>query len=74
LSMGFTESDDKLSGALEYDENLFTANISKQMLDDYIRLLALMVADPETEISTISLTRNEEIEQLSSSFVASLEV
>ena len=74
LSMGFTESDEKLSGALEYDENLFTANITKQMLDDYIQLLAKMVADPETAISTISLTGNEEIEQLSSSFVASLEV
>jgi amino acid adenylation domain-containing protein len=74
LSLGLTEFDEKLSGALEYDENMFTATTTSQMLDDYVQLLALMVADPERAISTISLTRKDEIEQLSSSFVASLEV
>jgi hypothetical protein len=44
------------------------------MLEDYHQLLALMVAEPEKRISTISLTRTDELEELSSSFVASLEV
>jgi hypothetical protein len=74
LSLGFTEHDNKLSGALEYDENMFTAKTTSQMLEDYLQLLAFMVGDSERAISTISLTENEEIEQLSSSFVASLEV
>jgi amino acid adenylation domain-containing protein len=74
LSLGFTEHDNTLSGALEYDENMFTAKTTSQMLDDYIQLLAFIVADSERAISTVSLTENDEIEQLSSSFVASLEV
>ncbi len=74
LSMGLTEFDEKLSGALEYDENMFTANTTRQMLEDYVQLLDMMVADPKRAISTVSLTRSDEIEQLSSSFVGSLEV
>lgn len=74
LSLGFTENDDKLSGAIEYDENMFTAETTRQMLDDYVQVMTLMVANPGGEISTVSLTSSDEIEQLSSSFVASLEV
>jgi hypothetical protein len=44
------------------------------MLDDHVQLINLMVANPHAEISNISLTTSDEIEQLSSSFVASLEV
>ena len=73
LSIGFTEHDDRLSGAVEYDEDMFTAETAGRMLDDYVQLLTLMVANPKAEISTISLTSNDEIEQLSASFVASLE-
>jgi amino acid adenylation domain-containing protein len=74
LSLGLGEFEDKMAAALEYDENMFTAETTSQMLDDYLQLLALMIADPNAEISTVSLTSNDEIEQLSSSFVASLEV
>jgi non-ribosomal peptide synthetase component F len=74
LSLGLGEFEDQMSAALEYDENMFTAKTTSQMLDDYLQLLAFMVGDSERAISTISLTENEEIEQLSSSFVASLEV
>ena len=74
LSLGFLEHEDKLTGAIEYDQNLFTAETTSRMLDDYIHLLAMMVANPNGEISTLSLTSNDEIEQLSSTFVASLEV
>jgi amino acid adenylation domain-containing protein len=74
LSIGFTELDDKLSGAIEYDENMFTAETASRMLNDYVQLLTLMIANPNAEVSAISLTSNDEIEQLSSSFVASLEI
>jgi amino acid adenylation domain-containing protein len=74
LSLGFTEHDGTLSGAIEFDENMFTSETTRQMLDDYIRLLTLMVANPKGEITTVSLTTTDEIEHLSSSFVTSLEV
>jgi len=74
LSLALAESEGKFTGAFEYDENLFAASTMDQMLEDYIQLLTLMVADPDGTISTISLTRDDEIEQLSSSFLASLEV
>ena len=74
LAIGFTEHGDKLSGAIEYDENMFTATTASQMLNDHVQLINLMVANPHAEISNISLTTSDEIEQLSSSFVASLEV
>jgi amino acid adenylation domain-containing protein len=73
LSIGFTEHSDRLSGAIEYDADMFTAKTATQMLDDYVRLLSLMVANPNDAISTVSLTTTDEIEQLSSSFTASLE-
>ena len=74
LSLGLGDFEERIAAALEYDENMFTAETTERMLDDYFACLTLMVADPEREISTISLTRNDELEQLSSSFVASLEV
>jgi amino acid adenylation domain-containing protein len=74
LSLGFMEHEDKLTGAIEYDENMFTANTTRQMLNDYVQVLTLMASDPNREISAISLTTNDEIEELASSFVASLEV
>ena len=74
LSLGLGEFEDKMAAALEYDENMFTAETSRQMLDDYLQILALMIADPNAAMSTVSLTSNDEIEQLSSGFVASLEV
>jgi amino acid adenylation domain-containing protein len=74
LSLGFAENDDRLSGAIEYDENMFTAETTRQMLDDYVQVMTLMVENPGGEISTVSLTSSDEVEQLSSSFVASLEV
>jgi amino acid adenylation domain-containing protein len=74
LSIGFTELDDRISGAIEYDENMFTAETASRMLDDYVQLLTLMISNPNAELAGLSLTSNEEFEQLSSSFVASLEI
>jgi len=74
LSLGFTERTENITGTLEYDKTLFTSKTTAQMLDDYVNLLSLMVADPEQELSGFSLTRQSEIERLSSQFLSELEV
>jgi bacitracin synthase 1 len=74
LSLGLSELEDRIVGTLEYDENMFTETTTRQMLDDYFHIISAMVANPNGEISSISLTRNEEIEELASSFAANLEV
>jgi amino acid adenylation domain-containing protein len=74
LSLCLGELPEHLNGQLEYDENMFTEKTTGQMLDDYRELLTLMIADPERSISTISLARTDELEELSSAFAASLEV
>jgi hypothetical protein len=74
LSMGLAEREKDIAGVLEYDEDIFPARTTARMSEDYLRLLALMVAEPDKDVSTISLTIRDEIEQLSSAFVASLEV
>ena len=74
LSMSLGELEKEIAGELEYDENIFPATTTFRMVEDYLHLLALMVADPDQDLSTISLTSNDEIEQLSSAFVANLEV
>jgi amino acid adenylation domain-containing protein len=74
LSMGLAEREKEIAGALEYDEDIFPAKTTARMLEDYLRLLALMATDPDKDLSTVSLTSSDEIEQLSSAFVANLEV
>ncbi|HXQ74652.1 MAG TPA: condensation domain-containing protein, partial [Pyrinomonadaceae bacterium] len=74
LSLGLDALDDQVRGAIDYDANLYTPKIASQMLDDYFRLLTLMAADPDGEIAGVSLASHEEVERLSASFAASLEV
>jgi non-ribosomal peptide synthetase component F len=74
LSMGLAERDEEIVGVLEYDENIFTAETTAQMLEDYSSLLALMTTDPDKNLSTVSLTSKDKLQQLSSGFVANLEV
>jgi len=74
LSMVLTEREKELDGMLEYDEGIFTAEATAQMFEDYFGLLGLMAAEPDREIASISLTRTDEIEELSAAFVANLEV
>jgi non-ribosomal peptide synthetase component F len=74
LSLGLGERDEDIVGMLEYDENIFTAKTTARMLEDYFSLLSMMAADPERDLSTISLTSKDEVQQLSSGFVANLEV
>jgi non-ribosomal peptide synthetase component F len=74
LSMILAEREKELAGMLEYNEAIFTEKATAHMFDDYFRLLGLMAAEPDREISTISLTRTDEVEELSSAFLANLEV
>ena len=74
LSMALGEREKDIVGLLEYDDQLFTAETTAHMLEDYFSLLTLMVADPERILSTVSLTRKEKVQQLSSGFLANLEV
>jgi amino acid adenylation domain-containing protein len=73
LSLGLNDLNERLTCGLEYDADMFTAKTISQMLESYFRVLGLMTADPERKISSVSLTSDEEIEQLSASFAASLE-
>jgi len=74
LSLSFGEGEEGLVGLLEYDDQLFTAETTAQMLEDYFSLLALMAADPQRDLSTVSLANEAENEQLRSGFTARLEV
>ncbi len=74
LSMVLVEREEELAGVLEYDDQLFTAETTAQMLEDYFSLLALMTADPLRDLSTVSLASEAENEQLRSGFTADLEV
>jgi non-ribosomal peptide synthetase component F len=55
LSMCLTEMDQEIGGLFEYDDQLFTAETTAQMLEDYLRLLSVMAANPERDLSAFSL-------------------
>ena len=55
LSMGLAELDDRIIGKLDYDDRIFSAQTTSQMLEDYLHLLKLMTAEPEKKLATISL-------------------
>ncbi len=72
LSLSLGELDDEIIGKLDYDDRIFSAQTTAQMLEDYISLLKLMTADPEKNLATFSLATKAE--QLSAAAVANLEV
>jgi amino acid adenylation domain-containing protein len=74
LSMSLGEMDKGIIGTFDYDDDLFTAETTARMLEDYFSLLSLMTADPDKNLSTVSLTSEAENEQIRSGFVANLEV
>jgi len=71
LSMSMGEHEKEIVGLFEYDNQLFTAETTAQMLEDYFRLLALMVENPERELSSFSLVNEDESKQY---LVANLEI
>jgi non-ribosomal peptide synthetase component F len=74
LSMSLGEAEKGIVGLLEYDDRLFTAETTAQMLEDYLHLLELMVADPERNLSTFSLIKEDENQQVRLDLVANLEI
>ncbi len=72
LSMSIGEHEDQIFGKLDYDDQIFNAQTTAQMLEDYISLLKLMTADPEKNLATISLASTAE--QLSAATAANLEI
>jgi amino acid adenylation domain-containing protein len=74
LSLGLTEMDQEIGGLLEYDDQLFTAETTAQMLEDYMNLLSVMAANPERELSAFSLAGAPGIGQHDPALVANLEL
>jgi amino acid adenylation domain-containing protein len=72
LSMSIGEHEDQIFGKLDYDDQIFNAQTTAQMIEDYISLLKLMTADPDKNLATISLASNAE--QLSAATAANLEL
>jgi hypothetical protein len=74
LSLGLTEMDQEIGGLLEYDDQLFTAETTAQMLEDYMNLLSIMAANPERELSAFSPAGAPGIGQHDPALVANLEL
>jgi amino acid adenylation domain-containing protein len=68
LSLSLGELEEGMGGKLSYDDRIFSAQTTAQLLEDYIGLLKLMAADSEKNLSTISLA------PIASGASASLEV
>jgi amino acid adenylation domain-containing protein len=64
LTLSLEESPDGLSGALEYDADLFDAAMIKRMLGHYRRLLESVVEDVLTPISELKLLTETERRQV----------
>jgi amino acid adenylation domain-containing protein len=55
LSLALGELDNEILVKLDYDDRIFNAQTTAQMLEDYVKLLNLMTASPETKLAAISL-------------------
>jgi non-ribosomal peptide synthetase component F len=55
LSLAIGELDHEILTKLEYDDRIFNAQTTAQMLEDFVQLLNLMTADPETKLTAVSL-------------------
>jgi amino acid adenylation domain-containing protein len=64
LTLSLTEAEGGLSGALEYNTDLFDRATIQRMLDHYRRLLEAIVANPEERISRYELLSEPERRQL----------
>lgn len=66
LSLTLAELEEGITVKIEYDDAIFTAQTTAQMLEDYVALLKLMTADPEKKLASIAMA--------STAAVANLEV
>jgi non-ribosomal peptide synthetase component F len=55
LSLVIGELDDEMMGKLDYDDRIFSAQTTSQMLEEYLNLLKSMAADPEENFAKTSL-------------------
>lgn len=60
LMLSLTESGDRLSGAMEYNSDLFEAKTIRKMIRHYCNLLEAVIADPDMPISQISMLDESE--------------
>jgi non-ribosomal peptide synthetase component F len=60
LSMTLAEGPEQITGRLEYNDRIFAAETTAQMLKDYFSVLALMAEDPDRQLSTIVLESPDE--------------
>ena len=56
LSLSLADLEEGISIKVDYDDAIFNAQTTAQMLEDYVALLRLMAADPEKNLTTITLT------------------
>jgi non-ribosomal peptide synthetase component F len=61
LSLSLGDVDNQIMGKIDYDDRIFNAQTTVQMLQDYVQLLALMTADPEKTLATISLVNTSNV-------------
>ena len=54
LSLSLGEGEHEILGKMDYDDRIFSAQTTAQMIDDYISLLKLMTANPEKNLAAIS--------------------
>jgi amino acid adenylation domain-containing protein len=74
LSLSLTERDQEIGCLLEYDDQLFTEETTAQILEDYLSLLSIMVANPERDLSAFSLGCAPGMAQHDPALVANLEL
>ena len=55
LSITLSEVAEQITGKLEYDDSIFSAETTAQMSKDYLNLLSLMAEDPDRQLSTVVL-------------------
>jgi hypothetical protein len=51
LSLSLGEAENEILGKMDYDDRIFSAQTTAQMIDDYISLLKLMTANPEKNLA-----------------------
>ena len=64
LMLALSEIDGQLNGSLQYNVDLFEASTISRMLEQFERLLASAVKDPEQHISQLELLSSAELQQL----------
>ncbi|HKR11857.1 MAG TPA: amino acid adenylation domain-containing protein [Pyrinomonadaceae bacterium] len=64
LSVTLGEGAEQITGKLEYDDSIFSAETTAQMSKDYMNLLALMAAEPDRKLSTVVLEEAQKAQAL----------